>query len=97
MTTLALRLLSRILSSGGRCCVVCGLHVLADDAIGLLDGEIAHAECAAVHVLYAGSSANRPRTSRRRTLLNGSPLTDDRAGDGDPVLATMQRCRSSGS
>jgi hypothetical protein len=70
MTTLALRLLSRILSSGGRCCAVCGLHVLADDAIGLLDGEIAHAECAAVHLLHAGSSHLDPPVQADRRYPN---------------------------
>lgn len=58
MTTLTLRLLAFILSSGGRRCAICDLHVLADDAIGLVDGEVTHAECAAVHMLRAGGGAS---------------------------------------
>jgi hypothetical protein len=49
-------------------CPICATRVCADDALGVTDGEPAHAECALVHWLLGSEPGNRqarPLMSRR--------------------------------
>lgn len=39
-------------------CPICGTRVAPDDALGVLDGAPAHAECALVHWLLASMPGN---------------------------------------
>jgi len=48
-------------------CPICGTRVAPDDALGVLDGAPAHAECALVHWLRTsipGTQQAEPRASR---------------------------------
>ena len=56
-------------------CPICATRVCADDALGVIDGESAHAECALVHWLRTSEPGNHQahrlmsrRDSRSETI-----------------------------
>jgi hypothetical protein len=61
-------------------CPICATRVGPDDALGLIDGEPAHAECALVHWLRASEPGNqrvRPVLSRRDSRSETIALIDN--------------------
>jgi hypothetical protein len=61
-------------------CPICATRVGPDDALGLIDGGRAHAECALVHWLRASEPGNHrigPVLSRRDSRSETSSLIDD--------------------
>jgi hypothetical protein len=55
---------------------ICATRVCADDALGVIDGEPAHAECALIHRLRASEPGNRPLVSRRDSRSETISLID---------------------
>jgi hypothetical protein len=51
-------------------CPVCSTVVLPDDALGLVGGELAHAECALAHWLCACAPAGRRRAGELAERLS---------------------------
>lgn len=69
-------------------CPICGTRVQRDDAIGLIDGAMGHAECALVHMLCGIDPDPADSVESRRIIghILGNDLDACQAGLGEDRL-----------